>query len=266
MNVAFETITPEKAAELLKANTRNRKLRQSLVDLYASDMKAGLWLQTHQGIAINCDGTILDGQHRLAAIVASGVTITMLVARGVPASSQVAMDDHAKRSCADALTLDRGEPVSTAIVAIAKACCELSSSGFGKGRLTRRGAAEAIDALRPALDFVKGFLEPRQRGVTSSAVWAAIALSWFYVRDLERLKEFCEVLTGREMPASDGDRAAVILREWLLRSGASGAGSWRFEAYKKTQRAVVAFVERKKLEKLYGTEVHYPWPLVDPIR
>jgi hypothetical protein len=264
MKVAFETITPATALEMLKGNTHNRRLRQTLVSQYAKDMASGRWLQTHQGIAINCDGTILDGQHRLAAIAESGVSQTMLVARGVPASAQVAMDDHARRNCADALTLDRGVEISAAVVAIAKGACELSSGM--KKCLTRHETAATIDELKPALDFIKEYLEPRQRGVTSSAVWSAVAVSWFYVAELERLREFCLVLTGREMPGSDSDRAAVILREWLLRTGALGGGKWRMEAFKKTQRAVVAFAERQDISKLYGTAVHYPWPLVDPIR
>jgi hypothetical protein len=264
MKVAFETISPALAMGMLKSNTRNRRMRRSLVLQYAKDMQAGRWLQTHQGIAVNCDGTILDGQHRLAAIVESGVTVTMLVARNVPAASQVAMDDHARRNCADALTLDRGVQISAAVVAIAKGACELSS-GMATC-LTRHETAQVIDDLKPALGFIAEFLEPRQRGVTSSAVWSAIAVAWFYVDDLDRLREFCMVLSGREMPASDSDRAAVVLREWLLRIGAKGGGGWRMEAFKKTQRAVVAFCDRQDIGKLYGTAVHYPWPLVDPAR
>jgi hypothetical protein len=263
MNFRMETITPSLAAEMLNGNTRNRRLRRSLVLQYAKDMSAGRWLETHQGIAINCDGTILDGQHRLAAIVESGVTQRMLVARGVPASSQVAMDDHARRSCADALTLDKGEEVSPSVVAIAKAVNELSA---GTKLLTRGETSEAIDSLSPSLEFVDEFLLPKQRGVTSAAVWSAVCLAWFYVADLQRLQEFCIVLSGREMPASDSDKAAVVLREWLLRSGAKGGGAWRREAFKKTQRAIVAFMERHDIGKLYGTTTHYPWPLVDQVR
>lgn len=266
MKMTVETITPEMAAEFLKLNTRNRKLRPSLVAQYASDMRAGRWLLTHQGIAINCDGTVLDGQHRLAAIIESGVAIRMVIARGVLATSQVAMDDHAKRSCADAITLDRGENVSTAFVAIVKGACELSRGGGAGVRLTRRAVSETLDVMRPALEFVNEFLEPKQRGVTSSAVWSAVALAWFYVEDVDRLKEFCVVLTGRDMPASDHDRAAVVLREWLLRSGAKAGSAWRIEAHKKTQRAVVAFVERKNIEKLYGTNLYFTWPLTDAVR
>lgn len=263
MKVSIEDIGPEKAAELLRNNTRNRTLRKGLVDQYARDMLAGRWLQTHQGIAINCDGTILDGQHRLHAIVQSGVTVRILVARGVPSNVQKEMDGGAIRTVSDVLTLDSGETVSASVVAIAKATTELCG---GTRVMTRSEIGETVEQLRHAISFVDGYLVPKQRGVTSAPVWAAVAVAWFYVQDLERLREFCDVLSGREIAASDADRAAVILREWLLRTGAKAGGQWRRDAFKKTQRAIVAFVDRHSIEKLYGTDVHYPWPVVDPIR
>ncbi len=42
-------------------------------------MREGHWDTTHQGIAIASDGTLVDGQHRLLAIVESGVTVRMNV-------------------------------------------------------------------------------------------------------------------------------------------------------------------------------------------
>jgi hypothetical protein len=263
MQIAMELITPAKAEELLRQNTRNRRLRKGLVDQYARDMSAGRWRKTHQGIAINCDGTILDGQHRLHAIIQSGVAVEMLVARGVPSSSQLEMDGGAVRTASDVLTIDSGEIVTPSVVAIAKATTELCG-GFKV--MTRSEVANTIASLRNGIDFVEPFLATKQRGVTSAPVWAAVAIAWFYVDDLDRLHEFCNVLSGREMAATDGDRAAVVLRELLLRTGAKSGRQWRSDAFKKTQRAIVAFMARHDIGKLYGTDVHYPWPLVEPVR
>jgi hypothetical protein len=261
MKVSVEMITPQIALEILDGNTRNRKLRQSVVDRYAAEMKAGRWLETHQGIAINCDGTLLDGQHRLAAIVESGVSQKMVVTRGVSASSQIAMDDHAKRSPSDSISLDRGVVVTPMTVAIARS---VSRSPSGVKAISAQEVAVIIDAIWAPLSFAAPFLVTKQRGVTSSSVWAAIVLAWFYVKDLGRLAQFCRILSGHEMPESEGDRAAVMLREWLLRSGAPASG--KNDAFKKTQRAIVAFMDGKGVGRLYGTDVYYPWPLVDPVR
>lgn len=81
-NISFRLveITPEKARRLLENNTGNRKLYQNTVDGYARDMIAGRWQLTHQSVAIDQFGNIIDGQHRLTAIVQSGVTVNVYVA------------------------------------------------------------------------------------------------------------------------------------------------------------------------------------------
>lgn len=266
MHTSVETITPDQAEKYLQLNTNNRHLRKLLVNQYAKDMTAGNWKLTHQGIAFNCDGTLLDGQHRLAAIVQSGATVEMLVARGIDSRSQLVMDDHAKRSAGDALSLSRGERITQSQVAIIRAAVELSQ-GRNKYqvRLTKQELDVVFDKFRKALQFVDEKMPNNERGVTSAPVRASIVLSWYYVKDLERLGWFCDVLTGRALPENDGDRAAVVLREWLLRNGMQSSTS-RMEGFKKTQRAVVAFIERKDIGKLYGTSVYYPWPLIDPVR
>lgn len=264
MELSIETITPKQAEKYLQFNTSNRNLRKSLVSQYARDMTNGKWRLTHQGVAFNCDGTLLDGQHRLKAIVESGVTVQMLVARGVDSKNQLVMDDHAKRSAGDALTLARGERVTTTEVAIVRAAIELQEKAFSTHR-TKAELNELIDQFRGALDFTGEFLATKHRGVTAAPVWGAIALSWFYAEDLERLRAFCRILCGVDMAADEGDRAAQILREWLLRMGLKYAAQ-RKEGFRKTQRAIVAFMKHQKIDKLYGTTVHYPWPLVEPLR
>lgn len=77
-----ETITPEQAEDYLKyRNEKNRPIRKKAVGRFAADMRAGRWTITHQGIAFGADGSLMDGQHRLAACVASGVPFETSVVR-----------------------------------------------------------------------------------------------------------------------------------------------------------------------------------------
>lgn len=102
-------ITPEFASELLaQHNTHNRSMRRRVVAAYAADMAAGKWRETGEGIKRSHDGTLLDGQHRLAAIAEAGVTVRMLVVGNLPAEAQEAVDGGAKRRFSDILHL-RGE-------------------------------------------------------------------------------------------------------------------------------------------------------------
>lgn len=104
-STSIEDVTPELAASLLAANKKNRSLRRRLVETYAADMSKGAWQFTGEALKVALDGALLDGQHRLAAIVKSGVTVPMLIVRDLPTSSQEVMDSGAKRTSADALRL-----------------------------------------------------------------------------------------------------------------------------------------------------------------
>jgi hypothetical protein len=64
-------ITPETAAAMLAKNIGNRIPRPNTVRFYAAEMTAGRWQETHQALAVDCDGNLVDGQHRLLAIVLS---------------------------------------------------------------------------------------------------------------------------------------------------------------------------------------------------
>ena len=102
-STAIETITPRIASSYLELNHRNRPLRKTHIRSLAFDMINGDWQVTHQGIAFDTNGTLIDGQHRLYAIIEAGVPIKMLVTRGCSASSFSILDRGANRSPSDIL-------------------------------------------------------------------------------------------------------------------------------------------------------------------
>ena len=96
-------IFPDMAANWLKVNKGNRRIRKGVVDNYSAMMSSGEWKLTHQGIAIGEDGTLLDGQHRLLALIDSQVPVWMNVTTNVPKSSYPYFDQGIKRTMEDAL-------------------------------------------------------------------------------------------------------------------------------------------------------------------
>lgn len=81
---AVETITPEKALEMLKQNTDNyRKLRRDVVKRYAEDILAGRWEVNGESIVFNEDGILVNGQHRLAGGILANKPFKSVVVRGV---------------------------------------------------------------------------------------------------------------------------------------------------------------------------------------
>lgn len=98
-------ISPDLAAIMLEKNTMNRAIHQVTVTRYANDMASGAWKQNGETIKIAEDGTVVDGQHRLWAIIESGMTITMLVIYNVPKDSMGSIDSGISRQFKDVLKI-----------------------------------------------------------------------------------------------------------------------------------------------------------------
>ena len=104
----WELVTPEIAKELIERTEANgytnRKPKQKVVDNYARDMASGRWVESNpQPICISPEGNVNDGNHRLRAIIKSGKSITMLIARNVPDEAVPTIDIGSQRSVANAL-------------------------------------------------------------------------------------------------------------------------------------------------------------------
>jgi hypothetical protein len=73
------TITPEQAKDLLEGQPPQRPVQNSAVQRFMADMQRGAWEATHQGLAFDESGLLLDGQHRLWACFMSGHAFTTMV-------------------------------------------------------------------------------------------------------------------------------------------------------------------------------------------
>lgn len=105
---AWERIGPDEARELLSRN-ENRNIRNGRVAMYSRDMREGRWLPRGDCIEIDREGKLRNGQHRLRAIAASGVTLWMPVMRDVRQDVQAVTDQGAMRHFGDVLKLSYGE-------------------------------------------------------------------------------------------------------------------------------------------------------------
>lgn len=116
LSASVVTVDPATAARWLERNTNNRAIRPKVLAAYARDMSTGCWHLTGEAVKFATDGTLLDGQHRLEAVIRSGATVAMFVVSGVAAQAQEVMDTGAKRKTADALRM-AGQPRAGALAA-----------------------------------------------------------------------------------------------------------------------------------------------------
>lgn len=105
LSIKVQNVTPKMAKAWLGNNKLNRKLKESVVKRYARDMGNDNWTLTGEPIQFNCDGSLLNGQHRLHAIIESNKTVPIVVATGVDQSAMMHMDTGVKRSFNDWLKM-----------------------------------------------------------------------------------------------------------------------------------------------------------------
>lgn len=133
--IELVAVTPELAEFWLTQNDANRSIRRAIWKAYARDMAAGAWKLTAEPVKISPNGKLLDGQHRLHAVVDSGATVTMFVAYDVPEDAQAAMDSGSKRTAADALAL-RGDSSTAVVAATARIALGVAYSPESIGKYT----------------------------------------------------------------------------------------------------------------------------------
>lgn len=102
---AVVSVDPDIARRWLLGQVKNRVLSHPQVAKYARDMTSGHWDLNGEAIKFDGAGVLLDGQHRLHAVIKADTTVMMLVCRGVDPLTQKSMDSGRKRTASDALQL-----------------------------------------------------------------------------------------------------------------------------------------------------------------
>lgn len=175
-------VTPEMAKTWLGNNFRNRPLSDDTIVAYARDMTNGTWVPTHQGVAFNDRDELIDGQHRLHAIVRCGLTIRMMVTFGLPSAiagkemtTMDAVDRGRTRSVADQLKIQHGLKDGSAIAGI---CHMLGGLCYGQ-RTRRLSVGQTLEIYRAFEDAVTWIIihRSKEHGLRVTGVLAAFAFA-----------------------------------------------------------------------------------------
>lgn len=98
-------ITPEMATQLMGLNSGNRPLNSAVVSKYADMMRRGEWKFTGDTIAISNTYRLLNGQHRLSAIIKSGIPQKYNIQTGLEDSVFDVLDTGKNRTSSDVLSI-----------------------------------------------------------------------------------------------------------------------------------------------------------------
>lgn len=94
-------VTPVLARYWLSLNTSNRSVRKTHVNYLKSVMDDGEWVLNGQPIVFSSDGKLLDGQHRLKAVIKHGDSVAFDVRFGIDPETFFTLDEGVKRNPSD---------------------------------------------------------------------------------------------------------------------------------------------------------------------
>lgn len=234
-----EFIDPKRAKELLSNNyANNRRIRQTWVDVIADMMQRGEFrsLNGQNAIIIGTDGALYDGQHRLMAIIKSGVTLPFEVKTTDTPIEDFSTYDYAQvRSASDIVDVANAKSVcaiARCIISIENSNVTMHSALWGRKddhkTIPRTEVVKYVNANQERLVDIT---RRAKRIYDNLRVGSTTLFGFFievveYVHDDSCLQEFIDAVCG----VDTANKTVLALRELLRRS---------YTSYKKPSKQYV---------------------------
>ena len=180
-------VTPSIARQWLARNMGNRPITASVVNRYARHMDGGKWKMAGDPIRFSKTGKLIDGQHRLTAIVKTGLTVPMVVLTGLEDAIFNVIDTGRARSKSDVLFIEHGLPVETSKLlssSAALAYCYRNELYSFKPSITNE---ELSAFIRENSGLIAATQHVRENVPHESPAPKAIAVAfWFFASQLDQ--------------------------------------------------------------------------------
>jgi hypothetical protein len=217
MKVELRTITPEVAKKMLESNRNNRPICASVVKYLAKEMSNGKWRKNGETISFS-DNRLMDGQHRLMAVIKSGVTIKSLVVGGLADDVFESINTGKRRSASDVLSCT-GE-VNTRRLAAALAMIERYYTSRMQAATVYSNTE--IKALLDKHPGVRDSIKKSHASKTTGLILPAVLDSCHYLfsqKDADAADDFIhKLVTGTGLQEGE---PYYCLRERLIRNSLS---------------------------------------------
>lgn len=164
IKVELVFITPSVAENYLKFNDKNRKPSERHVKFLSNQMKDGFFIENGETIVFDTKGQLKDGQHRLLAIVKSGMSYHIPVVRGVEPKSMATFDTGKNRTAADVLTINGfkyGAAISSFSQSVNKFLHNSRKSGrsYAANRFESLTNQQVLDYCTENYDWIKDLVK-----------------------------------------------------------------------------------------------------------
>lgn len=234
--VKQEIITPEMAQRWLSFGGRQRALKAQHVLKLSMAIQEGRW-DEHNGetIKITTAGQVVDGQHRLHAIVLAGQPVTSLVVHHVPEHSFATIDTGRPRAGADILSIAGYKDTNSLHAATRLVMAYQYALDNPESALVT-----AIGKVRPTPDVALAFMDENEelqekisqaREFRHIASVSTVGAARFLIEDKHKNNPevmvkirffFDSLLTGAELSVGD---PILTLRNFLMQPKKQGAAN-----------------------------------------
>ena len=145
MEVVKTLITPNIAKAILEKNISNRNIRKIKIEQYAREMIEGNWKSdTFEFIKISKSGNLIDGQHRLMAIIKANIEIEMQIAYNVPDDVYSVLDTGINRNTGDVFQIT-GIKNAKSIPSIIKVWNKFKNESYSRNSVHYLSNIETLD-------------------------------------------------------------------------------------------------------------------------
>ena len=269
-------VTPGMAREWLNrsnknlksSNNKKRKLRRAAVNFLAQENHEGRWRETHEAIAFDKSGNIIDGQHRLE-MAASGdkpvlLTIATYSTDRLAAAARPCINVGIIRTGQDNLDIEGITDLGKNPAGVIKQIAMGTNSSFGGHRMSNQVMLKYAEKYKDGLQFVDKAFGETVRLVDIAPVRAELVRAYYaFPSCRSRIGRFANILSipfrlekGLDVdnPVVKADeKPAEMLREWIrnnqhIRSGSGGSRTAM--VYMRTGRALYAFIKGEPLAKV----------------
>lgn len=169
-------VDPETATGWLSNRRKNRNINEAHVAFLSEQMERGEFVVSGETVVFNDKGEVMDGQHRLSAVVKSGKIITMLVVWGVPDRYFEVLGQGKSRNATDALSIAEHKN-SGLLASVARLSLRYTDTGFvtkftrpSIGQITK--IVEENTSMADSCHFVAGNREVRNLMPPSAAAFS----------------------------------------------------------------------------------------------
>lgn len=240
-------VSPSVAKRILdEHNPFNRGVLKGHVEYLVKAIKGGHWRVTHQAIAFDLDGNLLDGQHRLLACVLAEVEIECVACIYDGQIAANALDMGKPRTWVDYRKL-LGGPGPEVNARIQSSLRGMLVYAYGKGTWAKASPHEMDAMLEEWSDHVRwtdqAFGKNKRRAVSRAPVVAAFTVAHSLRRFRhDVLARAIEILTNDASTVSTpGEQTVALFRAWLQTDRAADYGHrWREVIYILTTHVIVA--------------------------